>query len=242
MDTETKNQPAAVAFETTPTALSSSALLAALTLAIVELRARRRNAISEGNTKLEEECWCEENRLEPLQRQELIRLSAANADISDGGRRNMTHRPANRKTEPRGVGGNPPFDSMRLLSCRCFDDADKEAIEHVTMLLTEYAWSDDPMTAPAQELKVAMNAIWDYWQARQDNDKVERRAPSTFAPTPGSTPNYQPIWEASLQGSTKMPPCPKCGGVMKDDSGFLVCGAKCTNPNCDFSDYECNVS
>lgn len=71
-------------------ALSSSALLAALTLAIVELRARRRNAISEGNTKLEEECWWEENRLGPLQHQELIRLSTANDEAlpqpdGDGG-------------------------------------------------------------------------------------------------------------------------------------------------------------
>jgi hypothetical protein len=61
----------------------------------------------------------------------------------------------------------------------------------------------------------------------------------TGDPAVGSTRLVR-IWEASLLGATKMPACPKCGGEMRDASGFLVCGAKCTN--CDFCDYECAIS
>lgn len=52
--------------------------------------------------------------------------------------------------------------------------------------------------------------------------------------------SFVKIWEDSLLNADKMPPCPKCGGIMKDDSSFTVCGAKCTN--CDFCDYECGLA
>lgn len=44
-------------------------------------------------------------------------------------------------------------------------------------------------------------------------------------------------WERRLKESPNvMPPCPKCEGKVVDDSGFLICGAKCTQ--CDFSCYD----
>lgn len=47
-------------------------------------------------------------------------------------------------------------------------------------------------------------------------------------------------WCESLKGAVTMPPCPACGGVMVDDSHFIVAGAKCTT--CDFSIYESPVA
>ena len=74
--------------------------------------------------------------------------------------------------------GHTPVGITELLSCRCFDADDREAIDHVTMLLTEYAWSKDPMTAPAQELKDAMQKVWKHWQARHANAAGERQPPA----------------------------------------------------------------
>jgi len=53
--------------------------------------------------------------------------------------------------------------------------------------------------------------------------------------------DLQKEWESRLRESpTDMPSCPKCGGKMIDDSGFLICGAKCTS--CDFSCYDGGLS
>jgi len=54
--------------------------------------------------------------------------------------------------------------------------------------------------------------------------------------------NYTEIWYKLIQEeckkkNPKMPRCPKCGGKMIDDSGFLIEGAKCTK--CNFGVAEC---
>jgi hypothetical protein len=54
-----------------------------------------------------------------------------------------------------------------VLACRQFEEEDREAIERVTMLLTEYAWSNDRMSDNAKKLKAAMMKAWEYWQANQ---------------------------------------------------------------------------
>ena len=61
-----------------------------------------------------------------------------------------------------------------LLACRQFDEEDRDAIERVTMLLGEYAWSDDRMSENAKKLKAAMLKVWEHWQARQANEKDQR--------------------------------------------------------------------
>lgn len=59
-----------------------------------------------------------------------------------------------------------------LLACRQFEEEDREAIGRVTMLLTEYAWSNDHMSDNAKKLKAAMLKVWEHWQARQANTKL----------------------------------------------------------------------
>lgn len=63
-----------------------------------------------------------------------------------------------------------------VLACRQFEEEDREAIERVTMLLVEYAWSNDRMSDNAKKLKSAMLKVWEHWQARQaNNDSVTSR-------------------------------------------------------------------
>ena len=65
------------------------------------------------------------------------------------------------------TGTAPAVGSSAWLVCRQFEDEDREAIERVTMLLVEYAWSDDRMSDNAKKLKAAMLKVWEHWQARQ---------------------------------------------------------------------------
>lgn len=62
------------------------------------------------------------------------------------------------------------FAAAPWLACRQFEEEDLNAIERVTMLLVEYAWSSDPMSDNAKKLKAAMLKVWAHWQARQAND------------------------------------------------------------------------
>ena len=48
------------------------------------------------------------------------------------------------------------------LACRQFEEEDREAIERVTMLLDEYAWSNDRMSDNAKKLKASMLKVWEH--------------------------------------------------------------------------------
>ena len=61
--------------------------------------------------------------------------------------------------------GGAAVRSSDLLACSQFEEEDREAIERVTMLLIEYAWSDERMSDNAKKLKAAMLKVWEYWQA-----------------------------------------------------------------------------
>ena len=58
-----------------------------------------------------------------------------------------------------------------MLACRQFTNEDRDAIEHVTMLLVEFAWSDDRMSDNAKKLKAAMLKVWEHWQSMQAKSK-----------------------------------------------------------------------
>jgi hypothetical protein len=78
----------------------------------------------------------------------------------------MPHRTVNATNSPQ----TPPGVGIsELLACRQFDEDDCEAIERVTTLLVEYAWSDDRMSDNAKKLKAAMLKVWKHWQARRAN-------------------------------------------------------------------------
>ena len=72
-----------------------------------------------------------------------------------------------------------------LLACRQFEEEDREAIERVTMLLVEYAWSDDRMSDNAKKLKAAMLKVWEHWQARQANAAGQATAGKKSQPIEG---------------------------------------------------------
>lgn len=88
----------------------------------------------------------------------------------------MPHRTNNATNSPQ----TPPGVGIsELLACRQFEEEDREAIERVTMLLVEYAWSDDRMSDNAKKLKAAMLKVWEHWQARQANARISDPAHKT---------------------------------------------------------------